>query len=102
MGNYYVAWLEGRRELPAYFQKRVVIGDKNFDQIAHLRDLCRRADEIWHGLRSSVPHEHAKTLFPQNIRDPASDDSEADYADISLYSTSHRQKVQANRLPGNG
>ena len=63
MRDHNVARLEHGRQLPAYFQKRVVIRDKNLDHIAHLRNFRRPAYEIRHRPRCAVPHENMKPLF---------------------------------------
>ena len=65
-----------------HLEQRLIVRDKDLDEIAELRDLRGRSDKIGNGTRRAVPNEDMKSVFPQVIDHSLADDSEADYSNI--------------------
>jgi hypothetical protein len=84
-------------ELFYNIKQRVIVRDKDLDEIAHLREFSRRTDEVRHGARGSVPDEDVKALLAQGFTNPASNNAEADQSNIFSGSTGH--VTTHNRYP---
>jgi hypothetical protein len=69
-------------ELMDGVQQSLVVGNKNLNVIAKLRQLSRRTHKIWNGTRCPVPNENLKSLPAQIHTYPATDDPEADYSNL--------------------
>jgi hypothetical protein len=89
MGQHNVARSKTGTKLPSYIKKRIVVGNKNLQVIAHLGQLRRRADEIRNRPRRPIPDENVKAFSAQNLSDSAPDNPEADYPNIFLRSSGH-------------
>ena len=89
MGQHNVARGQAGAELLSYVKKRLIIGDKNLQVIAHLSQFCRCADEIRDRTRSSVPDEYMKTFSAQNLSDAAPNNPKADYPHVLFCSSGH-------------
>ena len=89
MSDYHMSWRQRWSELLADAEKGVVVGNKNLYEIAHLGDFSRRADEVRHGPRGTIPHENMEPFFTKVRRHPASNNAKTDYSDIFSRSTGH-------------
>src|SRR5205823_9100151 len=70
-------------------KQRVVVRDKNLDVIAHLRQLRRRSNKIWHRSRVAVPDKDMKAAAAQIFRNPTADNAESEHSNVFPGSTCH-------------
>jgi len=89
MGDDDVPRRERRRHLPKNVQKRIVVGNKNLNDIAHFGELGRRAHEIRHRPRIPIPNKDVETLAAQIVGNTASNNAESDYANVFSSTTRH-------------
>ena len=89
MCDHDVARCQRRRHLPKDIEKRVVVGNKNLNDVAHFGELGWSPDKIRNRSRVSVPNKDVKPEPAQIVGDAASDNAESDYANIFSGSTRH-------------
>jgi hypothetical protein len=77
MGYHDMPRSERRRKLFYDLEESVVVRDKDLDVVAHLGELGRRTDKVWHWARRPVPDECVEAFFAKNFPYSASDDAEA-------------------------
>jgi hypothetical protein len=89
MSDHNVPRPERRRQLPDDVQKRVVVGNKDLNVIAHFGEFGWRAHEIRNRTRVTVPNKDVKPALTQIFCNPASNDAESDYSNVFPGSTCH-------------
>jgi hypothetical protein len=89
MGDDDVARGERGSKLPGYLQKRVIVGDKNLHEIAHLRYFGGRTYEVRNRPWRAIPHENVESFFAKVRSHSASDNAEANNSDIFSRSAGH-------------
>jgi hypothetical protein len=88
-----------RNKILCYLQKRVVVRNKNLNEVAHLGDFSRCPDKVWHWTRGAVPNENLKSLATKILSHPASDNTEPYDSNILSRSTGHAMTTWHFGLP---
>ena len=74
-----------------HIEERLRVRDEDLDDVAQLRHLAGRREEIRGGARSPIPDVNVEAAEAQGIRDPGTDDAEADQANILARFFGHLQ-----------